>query len=50
MSQQLILEQELTVSQILRVYGKQFRQITERYSDAQNGRCAMGVIVSYYGR
>jgi hypothetical protein len=50
-SQQLILkqQQELAVSQILRVYGKQFRQITERYSDGQNGRCALGVIMSYYG-
>jgi hypothetical protein len=50
MSQQLTLkQQELTVSQILRVYGKHFRQITERYSDGQNGRCALGVIMSYYG-
>ena len=31
--QQLLLRQELTVSQILRTYGKQYRQITERYSD-----------------
>jgi hypothetical protein len=29
--------------------GKQFRQITERYSDGLNGRCAIGVIMSYYG-
>ena len=28
-----LLNQELTVSQILRIYGKQFRQITEKYSD-----------------
>jgi hypothetical protein len=50
MSQQSILkQQELTVPQILRVYGKQFRQITERYSDGNNGRCALGVIMSYYG-
>jgi len=50
MSQQLILKQQaLTVPQILRVYGKQFRQIIERYSDGQNGRCALGVIMSYYG-
>jgi hypothetical protein len=47
--QQLILTQELTISQILRTYGKQFRQITERYSDGGNGRCALGVIMSYYG-
>ena len=48
-SQQLLLRQELTVSQILRTYGKQFTQITERYSDGSNGRCAMGVIMSYFG-
>jgi hypothetical protein len=47
--QQLLLRQELTVSQILRIYGKQFIQITERYSDGMNGRCAMGVIMSYFG-
>lgn len=51
MSQQTqqLLKQELTISQILRTYGKQFRQITERYSDGKNGRCALGVIMSYYG-
>jgi hypothetical protein len=42
--QQQLLKQELTISEILRTYGKQFRQITERYSDGHNGRCAMGVI------
>ena len=47
--QQLLLKQDLTVSQVLRVYGKQFTQITERYSDGHNGRCAIGVIMSYYG-
>ena len=47
--QQLLLRQELTISQILRVYGKQFTQITERYSDGYNGRCAIGVIMSYFG-
>jgi hypothetical protein len=47
--QQLLLKQELTVSQILRTYGKQFRQIIERYSDGHDGRCALGVIMSYYG-
>ena len=41
--------QELTVSQILRVYGKQYTQITERYSDGHDGRCAIGVVMSYYG-
>ena len=35
--------------QILRTYGKQFSQIIERYSDGRNGRCALGVIMSYYG-
>ena len=47
--QQLLLRQELTVSQILRTYGKQYKQITERYSDGGNGRCALGLIMSYYG-
>jgi hypothetical protein len=47
--QQLLLKHELTVSQILRTYGKQFRQIRLRYSDGTNGRCVMGVIMSYYG-
>jgi hypothetical protein len=46
---QVLKQQELTVSQILRTYGKQFEQITERYSDGRNGRCAMGVIMSYFG-
>jgi hypothetical protein len=52
MSQKLVLkqqQQQLTVSQILRVYGKQFRQIQSRYSDGKNGRCAIGVIMSYFG-
>jgi hypothetical protein len=43
------LKQEMTVSQILRIYGIQFTQIKERYSDGLNGRCVMGVITSYYG-
>ena len=47
--QQQLLRQELTVSQILRVYGKQYTQITERYSDGHDGRCAIGVVMSYYG-
>lgn len=50
MSQQLqLIKQELSVSQILRIYGKQYTQITERYSDGQNGRCVIGVIMSYFG-
>ena len=47
--EQLLFKQDLTVSEILRTYGKQFKQITERYSDGHNGRCALGVIMSYYG-
>jgi hypothetical protein len=47
--QQLLKKQELTVSQILRVYGKQFRQITRWYSDERDGRCAIGVLMSYFG-
>ncbi len=47
--QQQLLKQQLTVSQILRTYGKQFKQITERYSDGHNGRCTIGVLMSYYG-
>lgn len=47
--QQQIQKQELSVSQILRVYGKQFTQITKQYSDDQNGRCAIGVLMSYFG-
>jgi hypothetical protein len=46
---QLLENQELTISQILRLYGIQFTQITGQYSDGQNGRCALGVIMSYYG-
>jgi hypothetical protein len=46
--QQMLLKRELTVSQILREYGKMFTQITERYSDGGNGRCAVGVIMSYF--
>jgi hypothetical protein len=47
--QQLLLKHDLTIPQILRTYGKQFMQISERYSDGRNGRCALGVIMSYYG-
>jgi hypothetical protein len=48
MTQQL-LKQAMTVSQNLRIYGKQFVQIRKKYSDGRNGRCAIGVIMSYYG-
>ena len=47
--QQQLLKPEETVSQILRTYGKQFTQVRRRYSDGHNGRCAAGVIMSYYG-
>ena len=47
--QQQLLRQELTVSQILRVYGKKFTQITGQYSDGHDGRCAIGLIMSYFG-
>jgi hypothetical protein len=47
--QELLLKEKLSISQILRIYAKQFTQITERYSDGRNGRCAIGVIMSYFG-
>jgi hypothetical protein len=47
--QQLIIKQDLTVPQILREYGKRFTQVQGRYSNGLNGRCALGVIMSYYG-
>jgi hypothetical protein len=47
--QQQLLKQDMTVSQILRTYGKRFRQIQNQYSDGGNGRCALGVIMSYHG-
>jgi hypothetical protein len=46
---QVLKQQELTIPQILRTYAKQFIQITERYSDGHDGRCALGVIMSYFG-
>lgn len=49
MSQQKqLLRQELTISQILRSRGKQFAQIRKQLSDGRNGRCALGVIMSYF--
>jgi hypothetical protein len=47
--QQQLLKQDMTVCQILRTSGKQFRQIQNLYSDGANGRCALGVVMSYYG-
>jgi hypothetical protein len=48
MSQQQLLF-KLTISQILREHGKQFKLIQKQYSDGRSGRCAMGVIMSYFG-
>jgi hypothetical protein len=48
MSQQL-LKQEVTVFDILQMYGKQFTQVRKRYSDGHNERCAIDVIMSYFG-
>ena len=42
-------KQELSISQIIRTYGKQFKQIRKQYTDGLEGRCVMGVIMSYYG-
>jgi hypothetical protein len=47
--QQLLKLDIITVSEILRTYGRHFTQIRKRYSDGHNGRCAAGVIMSYYG-
>jgi hypothetical protein len=44
-----LLSRELTVSEFLRVYDKKFIQVHGRYSNGQNGRCAIGVIMSYFG-
>lgn len=41
--------QELSISEIIRTCGKQFTQIRKQYTDGQEGRCVMGVIMSYYG-
>ena len=47
--QQQLKQEKLSISQILRIHGNQFTQITKRYSDGRNGRCAIGVLMSYYG-
>lgn len=41
--------QQLSIPQIIRTCGKQFRQIRKQYTDGAGGRCVMGVIMSYYG-
>ena len=47
--QQQVLKQKLIIFQILHEYGKKFAQVREQYSDGNNGRCAIGVLVSYFG-
>ena len=42
-------KQELSISQIIRTYGKNFTQVRKRYTDGLGGRCVMGLIMSYYG-
>ena len=42
-------KQVASISQIIRMYGKQFKQIRKRYTDGLGGRCVMGLIMSYYG-
>jgi hypothetical protein len=49
---QLQLQQQqhqLSIPEILQVYGRQFKQIKRRLSDEQDGICAIGLILSYYG-
>jgi hypothetical protein len=36
-------------SEILREYRKKFKQVRERYTNGQNGRCELGVLMSYFG-
>jgi hypothetical protein len=43
-----LLREELSIPQILRIYGRQFKQIRKLYSDELDGRCAIGVIMSYF--
>jgi hypothetical protein len=50
MNQQFqLLNEKRSTSQIILNYEKQFTQITERYSDGHNSRCAIGVLMSYLG-
>ena len=42
-------KQEASISQIIRTYGKYFKQIRKQYTDGLGGRCVMGLIMSYYG-
>ena len=45
--QQQLLKQDMTISQILRTFGKRFMQIQNLYFDGANER--LGVIMSYNG-
>jgi hypothetical protein len=49
MSRLQLLKKELSISQILRIYGMRFKQIKKKYSDELDGRCAIGIIMSYFG-
>ena len=49
LQQQQQLKQKISISQILRTNSKQFRKITERYSDGRSGRCAIGLIMTNFG-
>ena len=42
-------QEEASISQIIRMYGKHFTQIRQRYTDGLGGRCVMGLLMSYYG-
>ena len=42
-------KQEASISQIIRTYGKYYKQIRKRYTDGLGGRGVMGLIMSYYG-
>jgi len=42
-------KQEAPISQIIRTYGKYYKQIRKQYTDGLGGRCVMGLIMSYYG-
>ena len=40
--------QVASISQIIRTYGKHFKQIRKRYTDGLGGRCVMGLSVLCY--
>ena len=47
--QQLLLKEKLSIFTNSTRIWKTVTQITGRYSDGRNGRCSIGVIMSYYG-